>query len=160
MQRATQAAHPVAQGTLRGWIVVFPERISVTATVSMEEVLVATAYGGQKHTSALEIECMGMAIICSRTSGVAADGQPLDGLVVKRPEPANGPAKIYGLEYRMGERRTRTRAYRFAGGCAAGVRVRAGQSVGGELRRARAAARRSGDGRSVADLKKSRSSLT
>ena len=36
-------AHPVAQGALD--IVVFPGRISVTARVSMEELLVATAYG-------------------------------------------------------------------------------------------------------------------
>ena len=84
-----------------------------------------------------------------RALRVAADGQPLDGFVVKRPEQADGP----DLRTRIsdGERRTRTRAYRFAGGRAAGVRVRAGQSVG-ELRRARAAARRAGDGRSVADL--------
>ena len=91
------AAHPVAQGTLE--IVVFPERISVTATVSMEEVLVAAAYGGQKHASALEM-VHGHGDYLLAHLRVAADGQPLDGLVVKRPEQADG-RPIYGLEYRM-----------------------------------------------------------
>jgi HupE / UreJ protein len=91
------AAHPVAQGTLE--IVVFPERISVTATVSMEEVLVAAAYGGQKHASALEMVHWHGDYLLAHLR-VVADGQPLDGLVVKRPEQAAG-RPIYGLEYRM-----------------------------------------------------------
>jgi HupE / UreJ protein len=90
-------AHPVAQGTLE--IVVFPERISVTATVSMEEVLVAAVYGGQKHASALEM-VHGHGDYLLAHLRVAADGQPLDGFVVKRPEQAAG-RPMYGLEYRM-----------------------------------------------------------
>ena len=45
------AAHPVAQGALE--IIVFQERVSVTARVSMEEVLVAAVHGGQQTTSVL-----------------------------------------------------------------------------------------------------------
>src|SRR4051794_1493253 len=68
-------AHPVAQGALE--IVVFPERIGVTATVSMEEVLVAAAYGGQKHAAALEmVQWHGDYLLAHLR--VTADGQPLD----------------------------------------------------------------------------------
>jgi HupE / UreJ protein len=90
-------AHPVAQGTLE--IVVFPERISVTATVSLEEVLVAAVYGGQKHASALEMVHWHGDYLLAHLR-VAADGQPLDGFVVKRPEQAAG-RPIYGFEYRV-----------------------------------------------------------
>jgi hydrogenase/urease accessory protein HupE len=91
------AAHPVAQGALE--VIVFPERVSVTARVSMEEVLVAAAYGAQKTTSVLEM---------MRTHGdyllahfrVAADGRQLDGRVVKVPEQADG-RPVYELEYRL-----------------------------------------------------------
>jgi HupE / UreJ protein len=91
------AAHPVAQGTLE--IVVFPERIGVTAMVSMEEVLVAAAYGGQKHASALEMVHWHGDYLLAHLR-VTVDGQPLDGLVVKIPEQADG-RPIYGLEYRL-----------------------------------------------------------
>jgi len=91
------AAHPVAQGSLE--VVVFPERIGVTATVSMEEVLVAAAYGGQKHASALEMVHWHGDYLLAHLR-VTADGQPLDGLVVKIPEQADG-RPIYGLEYRL-----------------------------------------------------------
>jgi hypothetical protein len=91
------AAHPVAQGTLE--IVVFPERIGVTAIVSMEEVLVAAAYGGQKHASALEMVHWHGDYLLAHLR-VTVDGQPLDGLVVKIPEQADG-RPIYGLEYRL-----------------------------------------------------------
>ena len=59
----------------------------------------AAAYGGQKHASALEM-VHGHGDYLLAHLRVAADGQPLDGLVVKRPEPADG-LPMYGLEYRM-----------------------------------------------------------
>src|SRR5262245_48137797 len=72
------AAHPVAQGALE--VVVFPERVSVTARVSMEEVVVAAAYGGQKNASALEMVQAHGAYLLAHFR-VTADGQPLDGHV-------------------------------------------------------------------------------
>jgi HupE / UreJ protein len=91
------AAHPVAQGALE--VVVSPERVSVTARVSMEEVLVAAAYGAQKTTSVLEMV---------RTHGdyllahfrVAADGRPVHGRMLKLPEQAGG-RPTYEFEYRL-----------------------------------------------------------
>jgi hypothetical protein len=89
-------AHPVAQGALE--IVIFPERVSVTARVSMEEVLVAAAYGGQKNASAPEMVHAHGAYLLAHFR-IAADGRPLDGHVAKAPERADGrPA--YELEYR------------------------------------------------------------
>jgi hypothetical protein len=91
------AAHPVAQGALD--VVVFPERVSVTARVSMEEVLVAAVYGARKTTAVLEMmRAHGdylLAHFC-----VAADGRQLDGRVVKVPEQADG-RPVYELEYRL-----------------------------------------------------------
>ena len=88
-------AHPVAQGALD--VVVFPERISVTARVSMEEVLVAGAYGGHKTASILEmVRAHGNYLLAH--FHVAADGRQLDGRVVKTPEQADGRL-VYELEY-------------------------------------------------------------
>lgn len=93
----TAGAHPVAQGSME--IVVFPERVSVTARVSMEEVLVAAAYGGWKNASALEmVRSHGDYLLAHLR--VAADGRRLDGLVVKVPEQADGRPN-YILEYPM-----------------------------------------------------------
>jgi hydrogenase/urease accessory protein HupE len=89
------AAHPVAQGALE--VVVFPERVNVTARVSMEEVLVAAAYGGRKNASALEMMRTHGAYLLAHF-GVAADGRPLDGRVVKVPEQADG-RPVYEFEY-------------------------------------------------------------
>lgn len=88
-------AHPVSQGALE--IVVFPERVSVTATVSMEEVLVAGAYGTRKEQSALEMMHSHGNYLLAHLR-VSADGRLLDGRVVKVPEQANG-RPIYGFEY-------------------------------------------------------------
>jgi hydrogenase/urease accessory protein HupE len=89
------AAHPVAQGALE--VVVFPERVSVTARVSMEEVLVGAAHRGQKNASALDMVRRHGAYLLAHFR-VAVDGRQLDGRVVKGPELADGrPA--YGLEY-------------------------------------------------------------
>jgi hydrogenase/urease accessory protein HupE len=89
------AAHPVAQGAVE--IVVFPERISVTARVSMEEVLVSAAYGGHQNASALDMARRHGAYLLAHFR-VAADGRPVHGRVVKVPEQAGGrPA--YEFEY-------------------------------------------------------------
>lgn len=93
----TAGAHPVAQGSME--IVVFPERVSVTARVSMEEVLVAAAYSGWKNASALEmVRSHGDYLLAHLR--VVADGRRLDGLVVKVPEQADGRPN-YILEYPM-----------------------------------------------------------
>lgn len=100
-------AHPVAQGALE--VVIFPERVNVTARVSMEEVLVAAAYSGQKEMPALEmIRKYGDYLLAHFR--VAADGRRLDGIVVKRPAAADG-RPVYELEYR------------FAGGAPARVAI-------------------------------------
>src|SRR5215510_1416964 len=70
-------------------VVFFPERVSVTARVSMEEVLVAAAYGGQKNASPLEVVHAHGAYLLSHFR-IAADGRPLDGHVAKAPEQADG----------------------------------------------------------------------
>lgn len=90
-------AHPVAQGALE--IVVLPERVSMTARVSMEEVIVAEAYVGRKNASALEMVHAHGAYLLAHFR-VAADGRLLDGRVVKVPEQANGRPS-YQLEYRL-----------------------------------------------------------
>jgi hydrogenase/urease accessory protein HupE len=97
IEARTAGAHPVAQGALE--IVVFPERVSVTARVSMEEVLVAAAYGARKEKSPIEMMHIHGDYLLAHFR-VAADGRPLEGLVVKTPEQAGGrPA--YELEYRL-----------------------------------------------------------
>jgi hypothetical protein len=93
----TGDAHPVAQGALE--VVVFPERVSVTARVSMEEVLVAGAYSDQKTASVLEmVQAHGNYLLAHFR--VTADGRQLDGRVVKLPEQADGRPG-YELEYRL-----------------------------------------------------------
>jgi hydrogenase/urease accessory protein HupE len=100
-------AHPVAQGALE--IVVFPERVSVTARVSMEEVLVAAAYSALKEMPALQMMHIHGDYLRAHFR-VAADGRRLDGIVVKRPAVADG-RPVYELEYR------------FAGGAPARVTI-------------------------------------
>jgi hypothetical protein len=89
------AAHPVAQGALE--VVVSPERVNVTARVSMEEVLVAAAYGAQKSASVLEmLRAHGDYLLAHFR--VVVDGRQLDGRVVKVPEQADG-GPTYEFEY-------------------------------------------------------------
>jgi hydrogenase/urease accessory protein HupE len=89
------AAHPVAQGALQ--VVVFPERVIVTARVSMEEVLVVAAYGAQKAPSVLEmVRAHGDYLLAHFR--VAADGRPIHGRVLKLPEQADG-WPTYEFEY-------------------------------------------------------------
>ena len=69
----------------------------MTARVSMEEVLVAGAYGAQKTGSVLEmVQAHGNYLLGHFR--VAADGRQLDGRVVKVPEEADGQP-VYELEY-------------------------------------------------------------
>jgi hypothetical protein len=91
------AAHPVAQGALD--VIVFPERVSVTVRVSMEEVLVAAVYGAQKTTLLLDMMRAHGDYLLAHFR-VAADGRQLDGRVVKLPEQADG-RPVYELEYRL-----------------------------------------------------------
>jgi len=90
-------AHPVSQGALD--IVIFPERVAVTARVSMEEVLVAAAYGG-KNLSTLEMLRQHGEYLLAHFR-VSADGQRLTGRVVKIPEQTGGQP-VYQLEYEIG----------------------------------------------------------
>jgi HupE / UreJ protein len=89
------AAHPVAQGELE--VVVFPQRVSVTARVSMEEVLVAAAYAGQKTTSVLDMVRMHGDYLLAHFR-VAADGRPVHGQVLRLPEQTDG-RPTYEFEY-------------------------------------------------------------
>ncbi len=93
----TAQAHPVSQGAME--IVIFPDRIEVQATVSMEEVLVAAAYGRQKKMSYLEtVQSHGDYLRAHLR--LTADGRALDGSVVKVPEKTQSPL-TYALEYRL-----------------------------------------------------------
>ena len=95
-------AHPVAQGALD--IVVLPGRVSVTARVSMEELLVATAYGAATRRRG---DPDGSAAGMVRRHGdyllghlrVFADERQLEGRVVRvAGQAVFGPT--YELEYR------------------------------------------------------------
>lgn len=90
-------AHPVSQGALD--IVVFPERIAVTARVSMEEVLVAAAYSGRKDLSMLEMVQQHGDYLRAHLR-VAVDGRLVPGRVIKLPEQAGGQP-VYVFEYRI-----------------------------------------------------------
>ena len=72
----TATAHPVAQGALD--ISISSDRVSLRARPSMEEVLVAAAYGGQKQQALPEkVQSHGEYLL--RHLRVAADGRALDG---------------------------------------------------------------------------------
>ena len=96
-QTRAAGAHPVSQGALE--VVVFAERVSVTARVSMEEVLVAAAYAGRKDLTALEMVRQHGDYLIAHLR-LAADGRPLDGRVVKVPAKADG-RPVYEMEYRI-----------------------------------------------------------
>ena len=93
-QTRAAGAHPVAQGALE--IVVYPERVSVTAKVSMEEVLVAAAYSGLKEMPALDMLHIHGDYLLAHFR-VAADGRRLAGRMIKLPEQADG-RPVYELE--------------------------------------------------------------
>ena len=89
------AGHPVAQGALV--IVLASDRVSVHATVSGEEVLVAEAFGGREPASLLEMQRRHGDYLLGHFR-VTGDGRLLSGRVVRRPEtPAGRPT--YELEY-------------------------------------------------------------
>src|SRR5436309_11788935 len=95
-EAGSAGAHPVSQGALE--VVVFPERVSVTARVSMEEVLVAAAYAGRKDLTALEMVRQHGDYLIAHLR-LAADGRPIDGGVVKVPAEADG-RPVYEIEDR------------------------------------------------------------
>src|SRR5262249_59331193 len=85
------AAHPVVQGALE--VVFFPERVSVTARVSMEEVLVAAAYGGQKKASPPGMVHAHGADFLAHFR-IAAGGRPLHGHLAPAPRQTHGPPAL------------------------------------------------------------------
>jgi hypothetical protein len=89
-------AHPVAQGALD--IVVLPGRVSVTARVSMEELLVAVAYGAATDGSAAAMVRRHGDYLLGHLRVFAHERQ-LEGRVVRvAGQAVFGP--IYELEYR------------------------------------------------------------
>ena len=97
LEARSAGAHPVAQGALE--VLIYPERVSVTARVSMEEVLVAAAFSGLKEMPAIEMMRIHGDYLLAHFR-VAVDGRRLDGIVVKRPAVADG-RPVYDLEYRF-----------------------------------------------------------
>jgi hydrogenase/urease accessory protein HupE len=96
-EAGSAGAHPVSQGALE--VVVFAERVSVTARVSMEEVLVAAAYAGGKDLTALEMVRQHGDYLIAHLR-LAADGRRLAGRMIKLPEQADG-RPVYEIEYRI-----------------------------------------------------------
>ncbi len=91
----TAAAHPVAQGALD--LAISPGRVSVRARPSMEEVLVAAAYGGQKQQALPEtVQSHGEYLL--RHLRVVADGRALDGRLTQVSGAASGRPE-YALDY-------------------------------------------------------------
>jgi hypothetical protein len=93
-------AHPVAQGALD--IMLASDRITVQATVSSEEVLVAAAYGGGTATSILDAVRRHGEYLRAHLS-IKADGRALAGRVIAVPERIEGP-----LAYRLDDPLTTT----------------------------------------------------
>jgi hydrogenase/urease accessory protein HupE len=87
--------HPVAQGSLA--VVVGPDLVSVRATVSTEEVLVAAALGGPGDSSSLARQ-RGHGEYLLAHLRVSADGRPLSGRVMSVSNTAAG-RPTYELEY-------------------------------------------------------------
>ena len=88
-------AHPVSQGALE--IDIARERVQVTAKVSMEEVLVAAAYGERTGLSPLDAVRRHGPYLLEHLR-LAADGRTLVGSVVAVPDHAGG-MPVYRLEY-------------------------------------------------------------
>src|SRR5262245_55332218 len=87
-------AHPVSQGALR--IEIFPDRVTVTATVSTEEVLVAASGRGGPPSNPMAEHG---AYLLDHLH-ITADGRPLSGRVTGAPERVKGRPS-YRLEYRF-----------------------------------------------------------
>ena len=97
LSRVPPEAHPVSQGKLE--IAVSPDRVSVRATVSNEEVLVAAATVGRGGASALEIRRAHGDYLLGHFH-VTADGAALAGKVVARPETLSGRPD-YVMEFEL-----------------------------------------------------------
>src|SRR5262245_5692840 len=92
-------AHPVAQGAMT--VVVAADRVSVRATVSSEEVLVAAVSGGRAHAPMLEIQRGHGAYLLAHLR-LVADGRVLQGRVARVPEAATD-RPVYELEYAVSD---------------------------------------------------------
>jgi hypothetical protein len=91
-------AHPVSQGAMA--ITVYPDHIDLRATVSLEEVLVASAWNGKSNMVSLEaIRDHGDYLLAH--FHMSADGKPVAGHVVDFPLQSTGQL-TYRLEYRLG----------------------------------------------------------
>lgn len=89
-------AHPVSQGALE--VVIFPDHVSVRATVAEEEVLVAASYG-DSQVSPIDAAARHGEYLLAHLR-VTADGHLLDGRVAKVPDHTPGRPS-YELEYRL-----------------------------------------------------------
>jgi len=90
-------AHPVSQGAME--IIIHADRIDLHATVSLEEVLVATALGGKKNKVGQEaLRDHGDYLLAHLH--ISADEQPVAGRVLEVPPQSTGRL-TYRLEYRL-----------------------------------------------------------
>jgi hypothetical protein len=90
-------AHPVSQGAMD--IIVRTDRIDLRATVSLEEVLVATILAGNKNKAGLEaLRDHGDYLLDNLH--ISADGLPVVGHVLEIPQQSTGQL-TYRLEYRL-----------------------------------------------------------
>src|SRR5437763_637105 len=94
---APARSHPISQGRLE--VVVGLERVTVRATVSNEEVLVASAAPGRGNASPLETRRRHGDYLLGHLR-VAADGVPLAGRVVERPEALAG-RPVYVIDFEL-----------------------------------------------------------
>jgi len=101
-------AHPVSQGAMT--ITVHPDRIDLKATVSLEEVLVATAGSKKNNKAALEAIREHGQYLLSHLQ-ISADGKPVPGQVLEIPEQPAGQL-AYRLEYRLADRVTKRIEFR------------------------------------------------
>jgi len=90
-------AHPVSQGSMN--IIVHSDHIDLRATVSLEEVLVATSLGGNKNKAGQEALRDHGAYLLDHLH-ISADGEPVVGHVLEVPQQSTGQL-TYRLEYRL-----------------------------------------------------------
>jgi hydrogenase/urease accessory protein HupE len=98
--RSEAEAHPVAQGGLI--VTISPSQLSVRATVSLEEVLVATAYGpeSQRAKSPAEAAQRHGAYLLEHLR-ISADGRRLQGRIVDSPPEDGSHRFVYELAYAL-----------------------------------------------------------
>jgi hypothetical protein len=101
-------AHPVSQGAMD--IIVHADHIDLRATVSLEEVLVATALGGKKNTAGQEaLRNHGDYLLAHLH--ISADGRPVAGRLLEAPRQSTGQL-AYRLEYRLAGAATKRMEFR------------------------------------------------